>query len=40
MRVFTTFDELAEAAVGEELGTSEWVEIDPGAGRPVRRGHR
>ena len=22
------FDELAEAAVGEELGTSEWVEID------------
>ena len=26
MRVFTTFDELAEAA-GEELGTSEWVEI-------------
>ena len=26
MRVFTTFEELAEA-VGEELGTSEWVEI-------------
>jgi acyl dehydratase len=26
MRVFTTFEELAEAA-GEELGTSEWVEI-------------
>jgi acyl dehydratase len=26
MRVFTTFDELAEAA-GEELGTSEWVEV-------------
>jgi acyl dehydratase len=26
MRVFTTFDELAEAS-GEELGTSEWVEI-------------
>src|ERR1700742_4817840 len=26
MRVFTTFDELAEAT-GEELGTSEWVEI-------------
>ncbi len=26
MRVFTTFDELAEA-VGDELGTSEWVEI-------------
>ncbi|HET9422355.1 MAG TPA: MaoC family dehydratase, partial [Nocardioides sp.] len=26
MRVFTTFDELAEAA-GEELGSSEWVEI-------------
>ena len=26
MRVFTTFDELAEA-VGEELGTSEWVEV-------------
>ncbi|WP_121258260.1 MaoC family dehydratase [Nocardioides ferulae] len=27
MRVFTTFDEVA-AAVGEELGTSEWVTID------------
>ena len=27
MRVFTTLDEVA-AAVGEELGTSEWVEID------------
>ncbi|MET0525211.1 MAG: MaoC family dehydratase [Nocardioides sp.] len=26
MRVFTTFDELAEAA-GEDLGTSEWVEV-------------
>jgi acyl dehydratase len=26
MRVFTTFDELAGAA-GEDLGTSEWVEI-------------
>jgi acyl dehydratase len=26
MRVFTTFDELAEA-VGDELGASEWVEI-------------
>ena len=26
MRVFTTFDELAEAA-GDDLGTSEWVEI-------------
>ncbi len=26
MRVFTTFDEI-EAAAGEELGTSEWVEI-------------
>jgi acyl dehydratase len=26
MRVFTTFDELAEAA-GEDLGTSDWVEI-------------
>ncbi len=26
MRVFTTFDELAEAA-GADLGTSEWVEI-------------
>jgi acyl dehydratase len=26
MRVFTTFEELAEAA-GDELGTSEWVEI-------------
>ena len=26
MRVFTTFDELAEA-VGDDLGTSEWVEI-------------
>jgi len=26
MRVFTTFDELAEAA-GQELGTSEWVAI-------------
>jgi acyl dehydratase len=26
MRVFSTFEELAEAA-GEELGTSEWVEI-------------
>jgi acyl dehydratase len=26
MRVFTTFEELAEAA-GEDLGTSEWVEI-------------
>ena len=27
MRVFTSFDELT-AAVGEELGTSEWLEID------------
>ncbi|CAN5434238.1 MaoC family dehydratase [soil metagenome] len=27
MRTFTTFDEVA-AAVGEELGTSEWLEID------------
>jgi acyl dehydratase len=27
MRTFTTFDELT-AAVGEELGTSEWLEID------------
>ena len=27
MRVFTTFDEVA-AAAGEELGTSDWVEID------------
>ena len=27
MRVFTTFDEVA-AAAGEDLGTSEWVEID------------
>jgi acyl dehydratase len=26
MRVFTTFDELADA-VGEELGTSDWLEI-------------
>jgi acyl dehydratase len=26
MRVFTTFEELAEAA-GEDLGTSDWVEI-------------
>ncbi|HWM75163.1 MAG TPA: MaoC family dehydratase [Nocardioides sp.] len=26
MRVFTTFDELAEAA-GEDLGTSDWVEV-------------
>jgi acyl dehydratase len=26
MRVFTTFDELAEAA-GDELGASDWVEI-------------
>ncbi|WP_310964471.1 MaoC family dehydratase [Nocardioides terrisoli] len=26
MRVFTTFDEIA-AAAGQELGTSEWVEI-------------
>jgi acyl dehydratase len=26
MRVFTTFDELAEAS-GEDLGTSEWVEV-------------
>ncbi len=26
MRTFTTFDELAEA-VGEELGTSDWLEI-------------
>src|SRR5688572_6157270 len=26
MRTFTTFDELT-AAVGEELGTSDWVEI-------------
>ena len=27
MRMFTTFDELA-AAVGEELGTTDWLEID------------
>ncbi len=27
MRTFTTFEELA-AAAGEEIGTSEWVEID------------
>ena len=27
MRVFTTFDELT-AAIGEELGTSEWLEVD------------
>jgi acyl dehydratase len=26
MRVFTTFDELTDA-VGEELGTSEWLEV-------------
>jgi len=29
MRVFTTFDELAEAS-GEDLGTSDWVEITQG----------
>jgi len=27
MRVFTTFDEL-DAAVGEELGTSDWLTVD------------
>ena len=27
MRTFTTFDEVA-AASGEELGTSDWLEID------------
>jgi acyl dehydratase len=27
MRVFTTFDELT-AAIGEELGTSEWLKVD------------
>ncbi len=27
MRTFTTFDEVA-AAVGDELGTSDWLEID------------
>ncbi len=27
MRVFKTFDELTEA-VGEELGTSDWLEVD------------
>jgi acyl dehydratase len=27
MRVFTTFDELTEA-IGEELGTSDWLEVD------------
>jgi acyl dehydratase len=27
MRVFNTFDELTEA-IGEELGTSEWLEVD------------
>ena len=27
MRMFTTFDEI-EAAVGEELGTTDWLEID------------
>ncbi|MGN6129113.1 MAG: MaoC family dehydratase, partial [Nocardioidaceae bacterium] len=27
MRVFTSFDELT-AAVGEELGTSDWLEVD------------
>jgi acyl dehydratase len=27
MRVFTSFDEI-DAAIGEELGTSEWVTID------------
>ena len=27
MRVFTTFEEVAEAA-GTDLGTSEWVSID------------
>ncbi|MEQ4548652.1 MaoC/PaaZ C-terminal domain-containing protein, partial [Nocardioides kribbensis] len=27
MRTFSTFDELS-AAAGEELGTSDWVEID------------
>ena len=27
MRVFKTFDEVS-AAAGEELGTSEWLEID------------
>ena len=27
MRVFTTFDEL-DAAAGEELGTSEWLDVD------------
>lgn len=27
MRTFTTFDEVA-AAAGEEIGTSDWVEID------------
>jgi hypothetical protein len=26
MRVFTTFEELAEAA-GEDLGTSDWLEV-------------
>ena len=27
MRVFTTLDEI-EAAAGEEIGTTDWVEID------------
>src|SRR3954451_21690630 len=27
MRTFTTFDEI-EAAAGEEIGTTDWVEID------------
>jgi acyl dehydratase len=29
MRVFTTFEEI-EAAAGEEIGSSDWVEIDQG----------
>ena len=39
MRAFTTLDELA-AAAGEEIGTSDWIEIDQDRVDLVRRRHR
>ena len=39
MRTFTTFDQLSDA-VGEDLGTTDWLEIDPGPRQRVRRRDR
>ena len=39
MRTFSTFEEI-EAAAGEEIGTTDWVEIDQERVNHVRRRDR